>query len=339
MGGVKVALWAPAHLTNDRLFEVHRDDCLASFRALKGEIERRGGCCRTHDRYQAERLVPDIVIFMDIPQEEPADLLGSWYGRVRRWAILQEPPIILPRNFEMRRHREFERIFTWDDRLLGDPRYRKLNYGHRFPAQIARGDFAAKKLCVMIAGNRKSEHPLELYSERERTVRWLENVHPGEFDLYGFGWDRRVFGGSRLARGLNRVGWLTRLLARRYPSWRGTVREKRTVLERYRFAICYENCRDVPGYITEKIFDCFFAGCVPVYWGADNVTDHIPAGCFIDRRRFSSHEELYRFLHDLTEEDHVRYLDEIDAFLKSERSYPFTVECFARAIANGIDDE
>ena len=48
------------------------------------------------------------------------------------------------------------------------------------------------------------------------------------------------------------------------------------------FAICYENARDIPGYITEKIFDCFFAGCVPIYWGgAPNVTDHIPANTFI----------------------------------------------------------
>ena len=44
--------------------------------------------------------------------------------------------------------------------------------------------------------------------------------------------------------------------------------------------------RDVLGYITEKIFDSFAAWCVPVYWGASNVTDYIPEGCFIDRRKF-----------------------------------------------------
>ncbi len=336
MSQINVALWAPPHLTRDRLFEVHRDDCLAAFRALKSEIGLKGGNCHTHDWYQAQRVVPEIVIFMDIPEEKLPALLGPWYDRVRRWVILQEPPIIIPRNFEMGRHGEFEQIFTWDDRLLGDSRYRKLNYAHQFPAGIVRGDAYTKKLCVMIAGNRRSAHPQELYSEREKAVRWFEMSHPEDFDLYGFGWDRRVFGGNRFMRALNRLGWLARITARRYPSWRGTVREKRSVLEQYRFAICYENCRDIPGYITEKIFDCFFAGCIPVYWGADNVADHIPAGCFVDRRRFSSHEELYRFMKEMTVHDYAQYLDNIESFLKSEHSYPFTGECFAKTIVNGI---
>lgn len=30
---------------------------------------------------------------------------------------------------------------------------------------------------------------------------------------------------------------------------------------------CFENVRDLPGYITEKIFDCFFAEYIPIYWG------------------------------------------------------------------------
>ena len=40
--------------------------------------------------------------------------------------------------------------------------------------------------------------------------------------------------------------------------------------------------RNVNGYVTEKIFDAFKAGCVPVYWGAENITKYVPAECFID---------------------------------------------------------
>ena len=339
MAGVSIALWAPAHLTRDRLFELHRDDCLAAFRALKAEVDQRGGICHTHDWFQTERLVPEIVIFMDIPIEKLPVLLGPWDERVRRWVILQEPPIIIPRNYELERHEEFERVFTWDDKLLGSTRYRKLNYGHQLPAAIPRKAFDTKKLCVMVAGNRRSTHPQELYSERERVVRWFELSHPADFDLYGFGWDRRVFGGNRLMRGLNRLGWLARLTARRYPSWRGTVQEKHSVLQQYRFAICYEDCRDLYGYITEKIFDCFFAGCVPVYWGADNITDHIPAGCFVDRRTFSSNEEMYCFMKSLPEERYDEYLDAIERFITGEASYPFTSACFAKIIVDGLADE
>ena len=34
--------------------------------------------------------------------------------------------------------------------------------------------------------------------------------------------------------------------------------------------------REIPGYITEKIFDCFLARSVPVYWGPGNIADHVP---------------------------------------------------------------
>ena len=36
----------------------------------------------------------------------------------------------------------------------------------------------------------------------------------------------------------------------------------------------------VKGYITEKIFDSFFAGVVPIYWGAENITDYVPKSLY-----------------------------------------------------------
>ena len=79
----------------------------------------------------------------------------------------------------------------------------------------------------------------------------------------------------------------------RYPSYAGEISSKRAILEQYKFSICYENMSDMPGYITEKIFDCFFAGCVPIYLGASNMTDYIPGGTFIDKRKFSG---LFRII-------------------------------------------
>jgi hypothetical protein len=52
--------------------------------------------------------------------------------------------------------------------------------------------------------------------------------------------------------------------------------------------------RDEPGWITEKIFDCMRADCVPVYWGASNVLDYVDPEAFVDRRRFASNSELER---------------------------------------------
>ena len=37
-------------------------------------------------------------------------------------------------------------------------------------------------------------------------------------------------------------------------------------LKNYKFNICFENS-SYPGYLTEKLFDAFKAGCIPIYWG------------------------------------------------------------------------
>jgi len=67
----------------------------------------------------------------------------------------------------------------------------------------------------------------------------------------------------------------------------------------YTFAICFENMV-LEGWITEKMFDCFYAGCVPVYWGAPDITEFVPIDAFIDMRAFSGFDELRRFLHALS---------------------------------------
>uniref|UniRef100_UPI00404791C4 hypothetical protein n=1 Tax=Aliarcobacter sp. TaxID=2321116 RepID=UPI00404791C4 len=41
----------------------------------------------------------------------------------------------------------------------------------------------------MISGNKKVNHPLELYSKRLESIEWFENNHPQDFEFYGMGWN------------------------------------------------------------------------------------------------------------------------------------------------------
>jgi hypothetical protein len=75
---------------------------------------------------------------------------------------------------------------------------------------------------------------------------------------------------------------------------------------------------------------------VPVYWGAEDVTDHIPADCFIDRRRFASYADLYVFLRSMPEDRYLGYQRAIAAFLASEAAQRFSAQCFAKTVAGGI---
>ena len=121
-----------------------------------------------------------------------------------------------------------------------------------------------------------------------------------------------------------------------FPSYRGRVGKKSDVLTRTRFAICYENVSDLPGYITEKIFDCFFSGCIPVYWGAANIATHIPTGCYIDRRNFRDTSEVYGFLKKMTEVEFKGYQQRIADYLRSKEAHPFGSDFFSQTIVNSI---
>jgi len=95
------------------------------------------------------------------------------------------------------------------------------------------------------------------------------------------------------------------------------VQKKLNTLSKYKFSICFENIKDQSGYITEKIFDCFFARTVPVYLGADNVKDYIPENTFIDMRNFKNIDEMYEYLLSISEECYIEYLKNIVSFLNS----------------------
>jgi hypothetical protein len=97
------------------------------------------------------------------------------------------------------------------------------------------------------------------------------------------------------------------------------------LLKQYKFAVCYEDMHDVKGYVTEKIFNCFAAGTIPIYWGASNITDYIPKECFIDRRDFKDFEAVMDYIQGA---DAQAYINNIKAFLESDQAKLFSKELF-----------
>ncbi|MFZ2456936.1 MAG: glycosyltransferase family 10 [Candidatus Altiarchaeia archaeon] len=280
----------------------------------------------------------DAIFFLDFPKKE-----NRYYrelvkmGLENMYLVMFESEIIRPDNFDPKNHKHFKKIFTWKDTLVDNKKYFKIFLPNDIPDVFPPGP-KKDKLCVMIAGNKYVSRSLQLYGERVKAIRWFEKNHPEDFDLYGIGWDRYRFKGPKPIRVLNRIKGLTRLLNPHYTSYAGQIERKRPVLQRYKFSICYENARDIPGYITEKIFDCFFAGCVPVYWGAPNITDYIPEETFIDKRKYSSYEELYAYLKNMPDKEYEGYQKAIRNYVKSDMIRLFSAENFAEIIIEEIKD-
>ena len=207
-----------------------------------------------------------------------------------------------------------------------------------------------RRFLVMINANKVPPLSLnELYTERLRAVAFFADHD--EVDLYGVGWDgpvlrvgdRRLPGSVRLLqhrarRRLHELRPPRDPLARAVQKTnRGPVDDKAATLAGYTFALCFENSI-LEGWITEKIFDCFYTGTIPVYLGAPDVERWIPPECFIDMRRFADYGDLRAFLRSLSPRDVEAYRVAARDFLVSDLYRPFTKRAFAELIGSLVED-
>ncbi len=320
----------------NRIFDLNnpfnRDNYYYPYYLLRKKFSEHNICLNTYDYFNKKSSKLYALIFFDVPKG--IDKLLKRHKSINKFLVVFESEILNTNNWRRESHKHFKKIFVWNDIWIDGRKYIKYYWPNKIAKEVVFDLNKRNKFCTIIAGHKFVSHPLSLYAERIRAIRWFEQNHSEDFDLYGFGWDEYCFKGI-LSR-LNRFKVLRKLFKQKYPSYRGTVKSKSEVLQEYKFAICYENAMDIPGYITEKIFDCFFAGCVPVYWGAPNVSDYIPLNTFIDKRNFRNYEELYSYLKNMPDKEYLGYLDAIKRFVRSEKIRLFSAEYFADTLVSEV---
>ena len=254
--------------------------------------------------------------------------------------IASESLAVLKENSNPKILSLFDHVFTYDDNLLQNElstRVSKFNYTFHFPAEINANDFCSNKLLCMIQSNKRSSHRHELYSERVRIIRWFEKHHLNEFSLYGHNWDKPEKAMVPwFRRKIFHHGPWKRIFAKPFSSYKGVVESKHEVYQKFKFSLCFENVADISGYITEKIFDSMIAGSVPIYRGADNISDYIPQDCFIDYRKFDCVDDLYQFLANFTMEDYLKFIYAVNIFISSDKSSQFRHEFYVDSVSNVI---
>ena len=116
-------------------------------------------------------------------------------------------------------------------------------------------------------------------------------------DLYGIGWGPGLGSKARVVR-TNSKG--------------EDVEHAVDIYQKYMFAVIVENC-DAEGYLSEKAWNAFSAGCIPIYYGNNNGRVTIPKDMYIDLRSFNSSRELARHIDALSDNDIARFRAAISA--------------------------
>lgn len=318
----------------DKIFDLsnavlNRDDCLLPYAMLKEKLQELNYEIHTSDILRPE--LADLVLYNEMPKP-----FHEITNREKSFLILFESELIRPDNWNLTNHQSFKKIFTWNDKFIDGKKYIKFNFPNKILIPQIDNE-KRKKLITLISGNKTCAHPLELYSKRLESIRWFEKNHPNEFEYYGVGWDYSIsLWWQKVFKKLKIMSFIPKSPS---PCYRGKVKSKIESLQDYQFSICYENGKDIDGYITEKIIDCFVSGNIPIYWGPQNIGDHIPQNTFINRNDFNSHEELYLFIKNLSLQKIQEYQKNIVDFLMSEKGYKFSNEYFVEVITKGLLSE
>lgn len=274
------------------------------------KMRKRGYDVETIDMVKGRKV--DAYIYADVPY--PWEIKKWIYILInikRNILLCLESPLIVPFNHFRLIYRLFDKVFTWNDLLVDNKKVFKLYIPQIYnKKKIKPTSFKKKKFLVAVYSHRTakgvpvllsifSSHKSNLYSKRMDLINYLDSTNI-DFDLYGRGWQYL----EELPR-----------------SYRGEITNdgKIPLISKYKYCLAFENS-SAPGYITEKIFDCFQAGVVPVYTGAENITKYIPSNTFINAGKFATYLDLTEMLKTITESDYKRIQENGKKFLNNRKT-------------------
>lgn len=259
----------------------------------------------------------DIYIYCDVPYFwQLHEWLEILTNRKKKILLVFESPVINPFNSWNFVVKYFNRVYTWDDHEVNRENIFKFYIPQINFDKYSKVPFKKKKLLAAVYSN-KQDPPFfkyltsykNLYSVRNDLINYLDKEVPYDFNLYGVGWDKP-----------KKFSLIEKIFGFKIPaSYKGVVENKVETISQFKFCLAFENAQ-APGYITEKIFDCFKAGCVPIYLGAPNVTDYIAKGCFVDYRDFKSFPELIKYLNSVKKEEYNGFIHEAELFLADKKN-------------------
>jgi hypothetical protein len=340
-----------ADMQADRIFELKPDGPIdqapyTPWRMVRELGQAVGLHLMTADQVIARGIDPREVTVISYDWPPTTDVLVASGARLGVLTSLEPPVIAWQLYYHLREiSGRFPHTLLFEGgraRTAATTRFQPLYFPQvRQPLPLSWRDWQRRRLLVSINSNkaivrsftRWFDRPREVSIKREVASRryppiaadlYLERLRVAaqfadrpDFDIFGHGWSRR-----HPAVPLH----LHQAILRAY---RGPVQEKLETLSRYRLSLCLENSA-FDGYVSEKIFDCFFTRTIPIYLGAPDIERYVPAEAFIDLRKFRTYRDLELFLDGLDEVSLRRYLEAADDYVNSSAYQPFTADCFAQ---------
>ena len=335
----KISLIVQNVYKNNRVFDLNdkwlnQDNRLDHVFLLRQELKKEGYDLATQDINNPRES------FLQLHSEVPKYKVKE----DNAFLMLMESPAVIKRNWDVKYHEQFKKIFTYNEDLIREnqdsQKYEKI----RWPVKISVPEFvpitARGRDFLLVSANKFSNYKSELYSNRKEIIDFFEKELFSSFDLYGYGWENPPTSVERLnflTRVQNRLVNEFKKFAYVQPkNYKGILTKKLEIFKNYQFCFVLENISDLNGYVTEKIWECFSIGVIPIYFGAPNISDYFPEDSFIDLRRFNSnYSSLLKYISDMSDDDKNRML-ESGREVASKYHHNFSLNNFVNPIINSV---
>ena len=213
-------------------------------------------------------------IYIAIDHVETDENLLRKRRDLKKFSILyrSEPACVLPVAYKPETIALYSSIISFGkSEVINDG----MHWPQYFPAeeQLGWGIHDRLPRAALINANKLNLSPSELYSLRRESIKTIEGV-----DLFGENWNSnfreriKVLAIEVMKDPIRHLVAASGHSRHWFANWPETVSpaDKISIMQRYKFALVIEN---ELSYMSEKLFDAFFAGCIPIYVGPE-VTDY-----------------------------------------------------------------
>jgi hypothetical protein len=216
-------------------------------------------------------------IYLAIDHTENDEKLLKKRRELNKFSILyrSEPLCVLPVAYKPETSTLYSSIISFGkSETMNDG----MHWPQYFPAeeQLGWGIHDRLPRAALINANKLNLSSSELYSLRRESVKKIEGI-----DLFGENWNSNFKDRIKVLVIEVMKDPIRHLVATpshsRYwfTNWPETASpaDKISIMQRYKFALVIEN---ELSYMSEKLFDAFFAGCIPIYVGPEVADYKVP---------------------------------------------------------------
>ena len=174
----------------------------------------------------------------------------------------------------------------------------RFDINNKYHLQIINKNRKYDKSIGMILVNRPNNEEYEINGIQLKRLDYLRKKYAIAFDnitVHGQGWDELID-----HKYINIENIKNRMI---------DDIDINQFYKKYNFALIIEN-NNALNYVSEKIYDAWVSGCIPIYYGNNNKIN-LPKNCYIDIKDFESIEKVKEYVDKLRKEDIDLYYENI----------------------------